>query len=138
MKIEFKKKKNYLYLGLGILWLILGGVNFFGENEIRWTDYGYILAGCLYIGQYLWDFKNSYLIVENGFIKKNSILGKKINLNEIIWIKKFAGDYTLKTEKEELKINTELIEEKSLSELNELLDKLNLPSDKTPFRELKN
>ena len=45
----------------------------------------------------------------------------------------FAGDYTLKTETKELKINTELIEEKSLSELNSILTELNLSPEKTPF-----
>ena len=58
---------------------------------------------------------------------------KKINLNEINWIKKFAGDYTLKTEQKELKINTELIDENSLTELNRILAELNLPPEKTPF-----
>ena len=78
---------------------------------------------------------NQYLTIENGIIRKNGLYGfrKKINLNEINWIKKFAGDYTLKTETKELKINTELIEEKSLAELNSVLGKLNLPADKTPF-----
>ena len=137
MKIKYKKKRNYLNLGLGIFWLILGGINFFINDEIRWTDYGYLIAGILYLGQYIWDIKNQYITIENGFIKKNTIFGEKLKLNEIIWIKKFAGDYTLKTEKQELKINTELIEENSLSLLNEILNKINLPSDKTPFRELK-
>ena len=103
------------------------------DDSIRWTDYVYLLVGTLYIGQFLWDFSNQYLTVENGIIKKNTPFGKKINLNEINWIKKFAGDYTLKTETGELKINTELIEENSLAELNSILGKLNLPADKTPF-----
>ena len=49
------------------------------------------------------------------------------------WIKKFAGDYTLKTEQMELKINTELIDKDSLMELNKILAELNLPPEKTPF-----
>ncbi|CAZ98557.1 Conserved hypothetical protein [Zobellia galactanivorans] len=73
--------------------------------------------------------------IENGTIRKNGLngYGKKINLNEINWIKKFAGDYTLKTETKELKINTELIDKTSLTELNSILKELNLPADKTPF-----
>ena len=53
-------------------------------------------------------------------------LFEKINLNEIRRINKFAGDYILKTDSTELRINTELIEEKSLEELHTLLDNLNL------------
>lgn len=133
MKIKYKKKRNYINLVLGLFWIILGTISFIKAESIRWTDYGYFLAGTLYIGQYLWDITNQYLTVENGFIKKNTPFGKKINLNEINWIKKFAGDYTLKTETEELKINTELIEEKSLAELNRILTELNLSPEKTPF-----
>jgi hypothetical protein len=133
MKIKYKKKRNYINLALGLFWILLGVISFIQDDSIRWTDYGYLLAGTLYIGQFLWDITNQYLTVENGIIKKNTPFGKIINLNEINWIKKFAGDYTLKTETEELKINTELIEEKSLSELNRILTELNLSPEKTPF-----
>jgi len=133
MKIKYKKKRNYINLALGLFWILLGVISFIQDDSIRWTDYAYLLAGTLYIGQFLWDITNQYLTVENGIIKKNTPFGKKINLNEINWIKKFAGDYTLKTETEELKINTELIEEKSLSELNRILTELNLSPEKTPF-----
>lgn len=133
MKIKYKKKRIYINLGLGLLWISLGVINFIEDDTIRWTDYGYLLIGILYLGQYLWDITNQYLTVENGIIKKNSVFGKKINLNEITWIKKFAGDYTLKTENQELKIHTELIEENSLEELNRILGELNLPAEKTPF-----
>ena len=129
MKIKYKKKRIYINLAFGIFWILLGVINFIEGDTRRWTDYGYLLAGILYLGQYLWNITNQYLTVENGIIKKNSIFGKKINLNDITWIKKFAGDYTLKTENQELKINTELIAEKSLAELEKILGKLNLPSE---------
>ncbi len=56
--------------------------------------------------------------------------GKKINVNEINRIEKYAGDYIIRTLEKELKINTGLIEEKSLEEFNEILKKLNLPEGK--------
>jgi hypothetical protein len=135
MKIKFKKKRLYSNLILGIVWVIIGFLKLYYDDKLRWTDYGYLVIGILYIGHYLYDKTNQYLTIENGIIWKNGLygFGKKINLNEINWIKKFAGDYTLKTETKELKINTELIEEKSLTELNKILEKLNLPSEKTPF-----
>lgn len=89
----------------------------------------------LYIGHYLYDLTNQYLTIENGTIRKNGLygLGKKLNLDEINWIIKFVGDYTLKTKKKDLKINTELIDKDSLYELNKILAGLNLPPEKTPF-----
>jgi hypothetical protein len=135
MKIKFKKKRLRVNLILGIVWIILGTLNLVTDDKIRWNDYGYLVIGILYVGHYLYDLKNQYLTIENGTIRKNGLYGywKKINLNEIYWIKKFAGDYTLKTEQKELKINTELIDKDSLTELNKILGGLNLTPDKTPF-----
>lgn len=135
MKIRFKKKRLYIHLILGLAWTVLGVLKILEDKDLGWLDYGFLVIGILYIGHYLYDLTNQYLTVENGTIRKNRLygLGKKINLDEINWIKTFAGDYTLKTETKELKINTELIDEESLSELNKILGNLNLPSDKTPF-----
>jgi len=135
MKIRFKKKRLYANLIIGIVWTGLGVFNVLEDDNLRWSDYGYLVIGLLYVGHYLYDLTNQYLTIESGTIRKNGLygFGKKINLNEINWIKKFAGDYTLKTETKELKINTELIDKNSLTDLNCILEKLNLPADKTPF-----
>jgi len=133
MKIKYKKKRLYRNLILGTVFLVLAVFNLIEDDKIHWADYGYLVVGILYVGEYLFDVTNQYLTIENGVLKKNSMFGKKINLNEIIWIKKFTGNYILKTENQELKINTELIDKKSLEELNEILITLKLPSEKTPF-----
>ena len=135
MKIKFKKKRLLSNLILGLLWIGFGTLSLLSDDEIRWTDYGYLVIGFLYVGHYLYDLTIQYLTIENETIRKNGLygFGKKINLNEIYWIKKYAGDYTLKTEQRELKINTQLIDKTSLTELNTILKELNLPSEKTPF-----
>ena len=135
MKIKFKKKRLRVNLIHGIVWITFGNLSIVTDDEIRWTDYGYLVIGILYVGHYLYDLKNQYLTIENGTIRKNGLYGywKKINLNEINWIKKFPGDYTLKTKQKELKINTELIDKNSLTELNRILAELNLPPEKIPF-----
>ena len=125
MKIRFTKKRLKHYMIFGILWLVLGtiAVIFNSDNVF---NYGYIVIGILYFGTYLFENNKQYLTIENGIISKNHLIPKKINLNEIKRIKKFAGDYILKTESTELRINTELIEENSLAELNTVLENLNL------------
>jgi len=57
---------------------------------------------------------------------ENRPFGKKINLNDIKQIKNFAGDYIIKSEKDELTINTQIIDPNSLTELRTELDKLNI------------
>ena len=128
MKIRFKKKRLYINLILGLVWIGLGVFSLFEDENLRWTDYGSLLVGILYLGHYLYDLNNQYLTIKNGSIRKNVLygFGKKINVNEINRIEKYAGDYILRTVEKELKINTELIEEKSLVEFNEILKKLNL------------
>ena len=125
MKIRFTKKRLKHYLIFGILWLVLGttAVIFNSDNIF---NYGYLIIGILYLVTYLFENNKQYLTIENGIISKNQLIPKKINLNEIKRIKKFAGDYILKTDNTEFRINTELIEEKSLAELNNVLENLNL------------
>src|SRR6056297_2005735 len=100
MKIKFKKKKLYTNVFLGIFWTVLGIFNLQDDNNLRWTDYVYLIVGIIYIAHFLWDLKNQYLIVENGAIKKNMLYGygKRLNLNEITCIQNDAGDYIVKTE----------------------------------------
>jgi len=133
MKVRYKKKKMRFNLIYGIIWAVFGllSLNYGEENE--WTDYVFILMAVLYLGQYFYEWRNQYLTIDSEFIKVNSSFGKKIRLSEISWIKKFAGDYILKTATKELTINTQIIDKVSLNELNEILAKLELPSDKTPF-----
>lgn len=99
------------------------------------VSYSFLVVGNLYVGHFLYDYTNQYLIIENGTIRKNKLYGsgKAINLKDIKRIKKFDQDYNLKTEHRELNINTTFIEEQSLAELNKILAELNIAPEKTPF-----
>jgi hypothetical protein len=125
MKIRFTKKRLKHSLIFGIVWLALGttAVIFNSDNVF---NYGYLIIGFLYFGTYLFENNKQYLTIENGIISKNQLFPKKINLSEINRIKKFAGDYILKTDNKELTINTQIIDPNSLAELNAELEKLNV------------
>ncbi len=126
MRIGYKKRQLNINLILGIIWLAIGLLNLNYDRENRWTDYGYIVLAILYLALYIYQKKNKYLTIENGILKINGSFGKKVNLTEIKRIKKFAGDYIIKTDKKELTINTQIIDPKSLTELNAELEKLNV------------
>ena len=111
---------------LGLICLIWFFVGVFGKEEPNWTDYGWIFISLMYLGLYFYQKNYKYLTIENGIINVNGPFGKKLNLTEIKRIKKFAGDYILKTDKNELTINTQIIDTKSLTELNTELEKLNV------------
>ena len=126
MKIRYKKKRLKYNLIFGIVWLIFGLLGIFIKEKPFWADYGYLAMAILYMTTYFYEKKNQYLTIKKGVIYQNYPFGKKINLNEINRIKKFAGDYILKTDNIELTINTQIIDEKSLVELDSELGKLNL------------
>jgi hypothetical protein len=126
MKIGYKKKHLNVNLILGLVWLIWFFVGVFGKKEPNWTDYGWIVISIMYLGLYFYQKNYKYLTIENGIINVNGPFGKKLNLTEIKRIKKFAGDYILKTDKNELTINTQIIDPNSLAELNTELEKLNV------------
>lgn len=110
----------------GLFWLIWFFIGVFGKEEPNWTDYGWIVISLMYLGMYFYQKNYNYLTIENGIINVNGPFGKKLNLTEIKRIKKFAGDYILKTDNKELTINTQIIDPNLLAELNAVLEKLNV------------
>ncbi len=126
MRIEYKKRHLNIFLILGIVMLAIGLLDLNYDRENRWTDYGYIVFAILYLVLFIYQKQNKYLTIQNGILKINGSFGKKVNLTEIKRIKKFGGDYILKTDKKELTINTQIIDPKSLTELNAELEKLNV------------
>ena len=126
MKIAFKQRHLNVSLIVGLIWSVWFFVGVFGKEEPNWTDYGWIFISLMYLGMYFYQKNYKYLTIENGIINVNGPFGKKLNLTEIKRIKKFAGDYILKTDKSELTINTQIIDPTSLNELNCELEKLNV------------
>ena len=133
MVVLYKKSRLTFYKVMILFWMSLAILNLLFNESTSWSFYLMLIISIFSVVSYLYSFFNHYLTIENGILKQNQPYGKRINLKEIKTIKKFAGDYTLKTEQKELKINTELIDKDALSELNKILTELNLPPEKTPF-----
>ena len=96
------------------------------NEKLHWIDYGWVLISLAYFGIYFYQKKYKYVTIENGILTVNGPIGKNINLTEIKHIKKFAGDYIIKTDKKKLTINTQIIDPNSLTILNLELKKLNV------------
>ena len=126
MKIQYKKRQLNFNLIFGIIWLTYFLIQLIFDKEIHWIDYGWILISLAYFGIYFYQKKYKYVSIENGILTVNGPLGKKLNLTEIKRIKKFAGDYILKSDNKDLTINTQIIDPNSLAELNAELEKLNV------------
>ena len=128
MKIKFKNNKLYGNLLLGVVWTGIGVLNFYENDNIRWSNSIYFVLGLLYIGHFIIDITFQYLTIENGTIRKNWLYGfrNKLNFEDIKSIEKDGANYTLITDSQKLKIKTKLIEENSLIQLNTLLERMNI------------
>ncbi|MBU2972855.1 hypothetical protein [Zobellia sp. B3R18] len=134
MKIRYKKKRLRINFLIVIAWGILFVLTAFFISQRRWTDYVNIVLFFFYTINFIYEYKNQYLTIADDTITKNLLFQtKKMNLNEIIQVKNFAGDYILKTSQKELIINTQIINPDSLIDLNAVLEQLELPPDRTPF-----
>jgi hypothetical protein len=126
MKIGYKKRHLNINLILGLVWLVWFLLAILLKEEPFWTDYGWLFISIAYLGIYAYQEKYKYLTIENGMIQVNGAAKKKLNLSEVTQIKKFAGDYILKTDNKELTISTQIIEPNALVELDKELKKLNV------------
>ena len=125
MTIAYKKK----YLNLNLIYALLFTVTLFTvalNSEENWKLIIGILVPASFISKYFYQKQKKYLTIEDDKIKVNNIFGREINLNEILTIEKYAGDYILKTGIKKLKIDTTIIEPVELSNLNSELKKLNV------------
>ncbi len=126
MKIRYKRKRNIFYLIMIVFWGTLIISSFIFSDFTGWSDYSVVALGAMYITIYSSNYIKQYLTVENGTVRNNSIFSKKVILSEVKVFKKFAGEYILQTDSKELRIDTNIIEDTSLVELDKRLADLNL------------
>ena len=126
MKIKYKKEPLIVYLTAGLFWFMFFNVIFFEKEELSSLDYGWIVMSLIYLGIFFYRKKYYYLTIIKDNIRVNGPLGKELKLTELKRIKKFAGDYIIKTDQKEMTINTQIIDPNSLKELDAELKKLDV------------
>ncbi len=126
MKIQYKKRYININLAFGILWFAYFIAKLILEDELSKIDYVWLLISAAYWGIYFYQLKYKYISIENGIISKKGPLGKKMPLADINMIKRSRNYYTLKTGKNILSINIQIIDSDSLSLLKNELKKLNV------------
>lgn len=123
MIIRFKRRYLRWNLVFGLFWLILGVISISNNSE-NYLNYGYLIAAIFYLGNYILKSNNQYLTIDSETITLNNLFPKKINLNDLILIKKSKKIYILKTEISELIIKTSLIEKNDLKDLKAVIKNL--------------
>ena len=128
MTIEFKNKqeRQAIWLFFGIVWIIMGLFKIFEPEQFEWKNTWFLILAIIFLFTLFYRKKKQYLTLENGVISKNSLFYKPLKMSEIKQIEKKSGKYILKTDLRKLTIDTKIIAEESLSELNTELKKLNV------------
>ena len=119
--IPFKYKGIRLNRFLAIAFIVVSVIGFFNTPDNYIFNYGYLFIGVGYIYLYFFMYSKAGLLIKNGIINVQP-LGKRIVIDEIIEFKKFAGDYTLKSDSSKIIINTQLLDEEGLQTLNRVLE----------------
>ena len=128
MTIEFKNKRERqtIWVFFGIVWFIMGLFKIFETEQFEWTNTWFLILAIIFLFTFFYRKRKQYLTLENGVISKNSLFHKPLKMSEIKRIEKKQEKYILKTDLRKFTIDTKIIAEKSLSELNTELEKLNV------------
>ena len=128
MTIEFKNKRERqtIWLFLGVIWIIMGLFKVFEPEQFEWKNTWFLILAIIFVYVLFYRKRKQYLTLENGVISKNSLFHKPLKMSEIKRIEKKSKKYILKTDLRKFTIDTKIIAEKSLSELNTELKKLNV------------
>ena len=133
MTIPYRKKYLRADLIFGTLYVVLGLSGFLYSSNV-FIRYSFTGIGLLYLLQYFYKLRYSYLKVEGDILIRNVIFQqKRIDLSKVTRIKKFADEITFLTPHEKLKISSKLIGREDLLNLLSLLASLDLEPQKNPF-----
>lgn len=126
MKINYRQKYLRSHLIFALIWSFYCLLEFMLKEERNWISYGWIFISIAWFCIYFYSKNYPYISIENGILQVGGPWGKKVNLNDIQNIQKFAGDYKIYTKNKLIKINTHIISAESLKELNDFFNKLEM------------
>ena len=117
IKLRYNIKNQRYYIIAGGFFL-LAGIELIASNEIRYFN---ITLALLYIAPYFYHKKVPFLTIQKGVLKQNWWFGKSIDSKDINEIKYFAGEYIIRSQKKELRIDTHIIDPRDQPLLTDFL-----------------
>jgi hypothetical protein len=118
IKLKYNIKNQRYYIIVGGLFILLAGIELIASNEIRYFN---ITLALLYIAPYFYHKKVPFLTIQKGVFKQNWWFGKSIDSKDINEIKYFAGEYIIRSQKKELRIDTHIIDPRDQPLLTDFL-----------------
>lgn len=118
IKLRYNIKNQRYFIIAGGLFILLAGIELIASNEIRYFN---ITLALLYIAPYFYHKKVPFLTIQKGVFKQNWWFGKSIDSKDINEIKYFAGEYIIRSKKNELRIDTHIIDPRDQPLLTDFL-----------------
>ena len=118
IKLRYNIKNQRYSIIVGGLFILLAGIELIASNEISYFN---ITLALLYIAPYFYHKKVPFLTIQKGVLKQNWWFGKSIDSKDINEIKYFAGEYIIRSQKKELRIDTHIIDPRDQPLLTDFL-----------------
>ncbi len=126
MKIAYSNKHLNYKLIFGASLLLFGLLTIDYNEENKWSDFGYLVFGIVYICIYIYENHIQYITIKDQTLTVNTFPKKSVRLKDIKQIKSFAGDYIIQTNNTKFTINTQIINPNSLDKMNATLKQLSI------------
>ncbi len=126
MHIPYRKRSLHLSFIFGMFWLLLFVSSYFTKDGPQWMDYRWLFISLLSLGLFYYQNKYPYVKIEKDALQIGGGFGKTVRIDELLSIKKFAGDYILKTATKEAVINPQALDRQQLQLLDAALKKLDV------------
>lgn len=120
---SYKKELLKQYLYFSIIFILIA-VSALVTSNSAWNIVYPIVMALIYLEFYLFTKAYNYVIISNNKIKVNSLISKEIQLNELVEVKYFAGELTLKSLKTTLVIKKDNMSKDSFYDLKSELIRL--------------
>lgn len=121
MKIPYKKSHLRLPLIFGIIWLVFSLLGYFFADTTLWIALGWLVLSIMYFTRYLYLNHYGYISLSKEALKIQGWKKKSIRFSDIVTIKQFAGEYIIKTETKEIRIDPRIVNPEYLDVLQEAL-----------------
>ena len=106
-ELKGSKKQIIYYLILGMVFIVFdllfdSNYKFSPEIVLNSTGTGFVFMSLSFVFYYQIISKKGYAVLKNNLLSKTGLFQKKIDLEEITNVRRFAGDYIFKKGKAEL------------------------------------
>lgn len=128
MLLGYKKDRLQLLSVISIIWLLFGLGSLIsslieGETNIVFPIL-YIAQALLLYGVYSYCKVNKYVFISKEYIQCNTLWKSKAYINDILKVRKTGKIYFLYTSEQTIRINTKLLDNQAVRELENFISHL--------------